>query len=181
MDPQSVIPDDVSEDPDSLGFTLTHENGLAVDIAIDCAEWQPILTSSFKEKLTAMLADTTAHEGYGAITIAALLTDDDHIAQLNETHRGKSGPTDVLSFPDDDDDFLGDIALAYGVVEKQAREMGIAITDHVLHLMVHGTLHLTGHDHMDTAEAEVMEGIEIEILARHGLANPYTISQEEAS
>ena len=71
------------------------------------------------------------------------------------------------------DDFLGDIALGYGVIENQAGEMGISMADHVLHLLVHGTLHLTGHDHIDHDEAEMMEGIEIKILAHHGLANPY--------
>ena len=178
MDPQSQIPDDVSDDPDSSGFTLSHENGLCVDIAIDSAPWSAVFTDSLKEKCVAMMAATTAHEGFGAITIAVLLTDDDHIAAMNQTHRGKEGPTDVLSFPDDDDDFLGDIALAYGVIAKQAADMGITMADHVLHLMVHGTLHLCGHDHIDPAEAEVMEGIEIDILAHHGMANPYTLPDE---
>lgn len=173
MDPQSVIPDDVAEDPDSSGFTLTHQNGLVVDFAIDCEDWQSVFTAALKDKCIAILEEVVRHEGYDDITIAVLLTDDDHIARMNKTHRGKDGATDVLSFPDDDDDFLGDIALGYSVIEKQASEMGITMANHVLHLLVHGTLHLTGHDHIDHDEAEIMEGIEIKILAHHGLTNPY--------
>ncbi len=175
MDHQSVRNEDVAEDPDSLGFTLTDPSGLVVDIAVQDDSWQHVFTDISKEKCTAMLVDTVTHEGYDAISIAVLLSDDETIADLNKTHRDKDGPTDVLSFPDDDDECLGDIALAYGVVSRQAEEMGISIIDHVLHLMVHGTLHLCGHDHLDPEEAEVMEGIEIDILAKHGVDNPYAL------
>lgn len=181
MDPKSTPLGDVSEDPDSLGFTLTHASGLVIDIAMDCAEWQSVFTREIHDQCADMLADTVGHEGYDAISIAILLTDDDTVATLNTTHRGKDGPTDVLSFPDDDDDCLGDIAVAYGVVQRQAAEMGITVSDHVLHLLVHGTLHLCGHDHSDADEADVMEDIEIAILAKHGMANPYTLHHDSSA
>jgi probable rRNA maturation factor len=161
------------EDPDPMGFTLIHGKGLKVDVVVQSGEWHDVFTAELKEKCTALLGDVAAHEGYNAITIAALLADDDVVAGLNKTHRDEEAPTDILSFPADDGDFLGDIVLAYGVVAKQADEMGIPIGDHVLHLLVHGVLHLCGHDHVDPEEAEVMERIEIDILAKHGLTNPY--------
>ena len=165
--------EDTSEDPDSLGFTLTHQTGLVVDIVVSCDEWHLVFTPELKDQCAAMLADTVGYEGYGDINIAVMLADDDTVSSLNKIHRGKDGPTDVLSFPNDDDNFLGDIALAHGVIVRQSAEMGISIGDHVLHLLVHGTLHLCGHDHLDADEADVMEGIEIDILAKHGMPNPY--------
>jgi probable rRNA maturation factor len=181
MNQKSVIPEDVPEEPDSMGFSLIHDNGFEVDIAVNSSDWHDIFTPELKERCTALLGDVAAYEGYGAITIAVLLAGDDDIATLNKTHCGKDGPTDVLSFPATDDDFLGDIALAYGVIAKQAQEMGLPIGEHVLHLMVHGVLHLCGHDHIEPEEAEAMEGIEIKFLAKHGMANPYQRHYKGAS
>jgi probable rRNA maturation factor len=64
--------------------------------------------------------------------------------------------------------------LAHGVCVREAAEKGILLADHVTHLIVHGTLHLLGYDHIDDAEADHMEGIEIKALASLGLANPYS-------
>lgn len=175
MNHKITLPEDVPEDPDSLGFTLMHKTGLIVDVTIGCEEWQSVLTSELKQQWIEMLADTVQHEGYSRITIAVMLADDDTVAALNKIHLGKDEPTDVLSFPNDDDGFLGDIALAYGVIAGQSSEMGIAIGDHLLHLLIHGTLHLCGHDHIDADEADIMEAIEIDILAKHGMPNPYVI------
>ena len=75
---------------------------------------------------------------------------------------------------------LGDIVIAYGTVAREAAAQGKPIRDHLLHLVVHGVLHLLGHDHLRPAEAARMERIETEILARFGIPDPYVIERRRA-
>ena len=105
--------------------------------------------------------------------IALLLTDDAAIKALNAQFRGMDKPTNVLSFPSDEDDFLGDIALARETAIREAEQDNISLRDHTAHLLVHGMLHLTGYDHETDIEASKMERLEIEVLQRLGVANPY--------
>lgn len=113
--------------------------------------------------------------GGGSITV--LLTNDAEVKALNAQYRGKNKPTNVLSFPDgekiDGVLQLGDIAMAYETIAAEAAAQGKALKHHISHLAIHGTLHLLGHDHEEDAEAEAMEALEIAILARMGIANPY--------
>jgi probable rRNA maturation factor len=109
--------------------------------------------------------------GKGALTI--LLTDDAHIADLNLQFRGRRGPTNVLSFPSNEPGYLGDVAIAHGVVAREAREQQKTLAQHAAHLAVHGVLHLLGHDHVVTKEAEAMEGLEVRLLAKLKIADPY--------
>ena len=164
---------DAAEDPDSLAFILSNDHGITVDACAEGWLWQALLTAEFQSRMITIIGAAMAHEGHADIEIAIRFTTAEELATLNETHRQKTGPTDVLSFPADDDDFLGDIALAYEVMESQAKEMGISLADHCLHLLLHGVLHLSGHDHIDDDEAAVMEGLEIQILGQFGIANPY--------
>lgn len=99
-------------------------------------------------------------------------------AELNAVYRRKEGPTNVLSFPCEVPEgvpcqILGDLVICAPVVEREAREQGKPLHMHWAHMVVHGVLHLLGHDHVETADAERMEALEIEILARLGYANPY--------
>ena len=115
-----------------------------------------------------------------ATEISVLLTDDAGARELNRAWRGLDKPTNVLSFPappvpsPDGIRHLGDSALAFETVSREADEEGKSPHDHFAHLVVHGTLHLLGHDH-ETGEDEAlaMEALEIEALARLGIANPY--------
>ena len=110
--------------------------------------------------------------------VSLLLTDDGELQQLNRDFRGKDKPTDVLSFPalPMDRPLLGDIAVAYGVSARDAAVQGKALSDHLTHLLIHGYLHLLGHDHEAPAEAGEMEAREIRALAALGIANPYLLS-----
>ena len=118
--------------------------------------------------------------------VAVKLTDDDEVHGLNRAYRDKDRPTNVLSFPmvqadlleatantDDGEVLLGDIVLAEGVCSREAAEKGISIADHAAHLIVHGTFHLLGYDHMEDAEAEAMEALETQSLISLGISDPY--------
>lgn len=127
-----------------------------------------------------------------AIEIAVRLTSDAEVQALNRQYRGKDNPTNVLSFPmvqpdlldtvtqgsDDGEVLLGDIVLAYGVCAAEAADKGVSVKDHATHLIVHGTLHLLGHDHGSDAEAEAMEGLERDTLTGLGIADPYLIRED---
>jgi probable rRNA maturation factor len=102
------------------------------------------------------------------------------MAELNRIWRGKDAPTNVLSFPAPDMPTppgepkpLGDMALGFGSVAREAEEQGKPLRDHTLHLIVHGMLHLLGLDHQDDGEASAMEARETVILKGLGVPNPY--------
>ena len=123
--------------------------------------------------------------GDRVVELSVRLTGDTEVHALNSEWRGKDKPTNVLSFPMAEADdlaaaampgpelMLGDIILARGVCAAEAAEKAIPIESHAAHLMVHGTLHLLGYDHMDEDSAADMEAREIRALARIGIADPY--------
>ena len=102
----------------------------------------------------------------------------EEMQSLNKKFRGKDHPTNVLAFPIDnnldlDTDSLGDIAICYEVVLKEAKEQNKEVRDHMAHIFIHGVLHLLGHDHHQEAQAEIMENLERRILSKIGVADPY--------
>ena len=101
-----------------------------------------------------------------------LLADDKTLRRLNRDFRGKDKATNVLSFPATGD-YAGDIAIAHGVTKAEAKAAGKKFADHATHLVVHGVLHLAGHDHERPKDAKVMEPLEVKILARLGVSDPY--------
>lgn len=110
--------------------------------------------------------------------VALRIVDETEMTQLNEQYRKKSGPTNVLSFPAElpggiDVPFLGDIIICAPVVAKEATDQGKSLDSHWAHMTVHGILHLQGYDHIDEADAEQMESLEIKIMQQLGFANPY--------
>lgn len=106
------------------------------------------------------------------------IVDEDESRTLNRDYRGKDTPTNVLSFPFEappgvPTTLLGDLVICAPVVAAEAAEQGKPLTAHWAHMVVHGVLHLLGYDHIDDADAEIMEGLEVEILAGLGVPNPY--------
>jgi probable rRNA maturation factor len=125
------------------------------------------------------------------VEVSVKFATDDEVQDLNAHYRGKDKPTNVLSFPmvqrdlieglpnaNDGEALLGDIILARDVCVREAAEKGISVEHHVTHLIVHGTLHLLGYDHMGEAEAEAMEAIERDALAFLGIDDPYSIDDD---
>ncbi len=102
----------------------------------------------------------------------------EEVQTLNRDFRGKDKPTNVLSFSDGSEDdgelYLGDVIIAYNVVEQEAEEQGKSLLNHTTHMALHGLLHLLGFDHEATGEAEEMEALEIEVLAHFGIESPYS-------
>lgn len=133
------------------------------------------------------LADAAA-----LVEVSVRLACDEEVRHLNARYRGKDRPTNVLSFPmvqpdllgtvtgnsDDGEMLLGDIVLAHGVCVREAAERGIPVEHHASHLMVHGTLHLLGYDHLTDEEGDAMEEIERSALATLGIADPYLIRED---
>lgn len=111
------------------------------------------------------------------VAVNVLLTDDSAIRELNRRWRGQDKATNVLSFPSPplpgSPRQLGDIALAYETVAREAEQEGKTFADHASHLVVHGVLHLLGHDHADETEADAMEAVERRALASLGISDPY--------
>ena len=128
-----------------------------------------------REAAEAALAAADARGG-----LAILLADDARLADLNAAFRSKTGPTNVLSFPgsqlapgDAAGPVLGDIVLARETIEREASLEGKPIDDHLLHLVIHGFLHLFGYDHENEADAATMENLESRALAVLGVKDPY--------
>jgi probable rRNA maturation factor len=110
----------------------------------------------------------------GRLTL--LLSSDEKLQTLNREFRGRDKPTNVLSFPatENQESYRGDIAIAYGVTRREAQAAGKRFADHASHLVVHGVLHLAGYDHEKPRDAKIMEPLEVKILKRLGIQNPYT-------
>jgi probable rRNA maturation factor len=132
--------------------------------------------------------DRTAHRPLSqrgqVAELTIVLADDNEVQRLNREYRGVDKPTNVLSFGDAGDRrqqvagepvILGDVILARETVAAEAAAQGKSIADHSLHLVVHGILHLLGHDHESVREADAMEALETDLLARLGIANPYAV------
>jgi probable rRNA maturation factor len=152
---------------------------IEVDAVVSDARWAALgdPKAMARSAAGAALAATdlgAAHD----VEVSVAFADDGAIQALNRDWRGKDQPTNVLAFPAPPMSapgprFLGDVALAYETVAREACEQGKSLADHALHLVVHGTLHLLGYDHDTDEDAAVMEGAEVRALAALGVADPY--------
>lgn len=160
-----------------------------IDILIEDDRWQALDLSALVTRAVHAVLD---HAGLQNVELSLLACDDARIMTLNTDFRDKPTPTNVLSWPEEDLSAtqdgdaprapspdpngticLGDIALAYDTCTREADVQGKPMRDHVTHLLVHGTLHLLGYDHMRDADAAVMESLEVKLLGNLGVPDPY--------
>ena len=164
-----------------------------IALELDCSDewksetdWQEICLKSLNAALAQTHFGELASRNFD-LSVSVNLSSDLEVQRLNKEWRGKDKPTNVLSFPmmeanelgalantDDGEVLLGDMILAYETCASEADQKNIPIENHATHLIVHGMLHLLGYDHMDDAEADAMEALEIKALASLGLPNPYS-------
>src|SRR5271156_1967384 len=150
-------------------------------VVADCWHNEPDAEAVIQRAIAA--AAEAIDQEVGEAELAVMLTDDAGIRTLNSNWRGIDKPTNVLSFPalppsgsggeGDPPRLLGDIAIAYDTMRGEADREQKPFDHHLSHLVVHGFLHLIGYDHEKDADAEAMEALEQEILARLGVPNPY--------
>ena len=157
--------------------------GIAVRVAAPA--WRravPNVTAKVRRWAAAALASGT---GPGAGEVTVVLAGDALVHRLNRTYRGKDKPTNVLSFPAGggpagtghaSEQPLGDIVIALETTRAEARAAGKSLADHLAHLVIHGVLHLLGHDHVRPGPARRMERLEVLLLARLGIADPYVVA-----
>lgn len=164
-----------------------------IETILEDGRWQD---AGLAATATAALAAVLAELGLSgqAVSVCLMGCDDARIAALNAEFRGKPTPTNVLSWPAEDRQAthpgevpprpvagpgdeaieLGDIAIAYDTCVREAAEAGKPMADHVGHLVVHGILHLFGYDHIEDADAALMEALEARALAQMGISDPYS-------
>lgn len=161
---------------------------MTVDVVIEDPRWE----EAGLETLAVVASDATLVQlGFDseAWELCVMGCDDARIAELNEEFRDKGKATNVLSWPSEErgaaedggtpeapegpDPELGDIAIAYETCLREAEAAAKPFADHLTHLLVHATLHLLGYDHIRDKDATLMEGIEVEILGKMGLPDPY--------
>jgi probable rRNA maturation factor len=114
----------------------------------------------------------------GDTELSVRIVDEHESQQLNETYRGASGPTNVLSFPFDAEipeplPLIGDIVICAPVVVREAKEQNKKLKAHWAHMIIHGVLHLLGYDHQNDSDAVIMETLETEIMQKLGFPPPY--------
>lgn len=168
---------------DADGEAADSPDCLAIDIQRHADDWQ--LLTDIEQAINdavAELAQQADCQGNLPANATVVLASDAAVRSLNLQFRGKDSATNVLAFPagpplahcDHADQNLGDIVLALETVLAEAAHYQVPPIHHLQHLVVHGLLHLFGFDHLSDDEAEVMEALEIRVLAGLGIANPYT-------
>ncbi|MHA1598833.1 MAG: rRNA maturation RNase YbeY [Alphaproteobacteria bacterium] len=159
-------------------------DGPDIILSIACRRWNDDLPDADAVCRKAALAAfaATAEDATG-VEIGIMLSDDEQVQTLNRDYRGQDKPTNVLSFAADEEPappgaprLLGDVIIAYGVARTESENEGKTLADHLGHLVVHGVLHLVGHDHIEATDAERMEALEVSVLAGLGIDDPYGVS-----
>lgn len=154
---------------------------ISIDIAVEAGEWpaKRRLRSLVEKAVAVAIAEAGASSRQPS-ELSIVFSDDAHIKVLNAGWRGKDKPTNVLSFPafpvspgDKLPPMLGDIVLAAETVAREADLEGKPLEHHITHLVIHGLLHLLGHDHEEETQAERMESLERAALARLAIPDPY--------
>ena len=162
---------------------MDSDSSHTIEVTVEADAWQTAVTDPellCRRAVSAVLLGEAATAG-APIEIGIMLADDARVRILNRDFRGHDRATNVLSFPAGEaathvagqPRLLGDVVVALETMQREAASAGIPLSDHLAHLLVHGTLHLLGYDHEREDEAERMEAREIELLAGLGIADPY--------
>jgi probable rRNA maturation factor len=156
---------------------------LDIDVVLEAGDWNAVDAADALVRAAAAALATELGISSGEICVA--LSDDAQVAELNASYRGKAAPTNVLSFPavpllpvDGEPRFLGDVVLALETMQHEAADLKLPLAHHMQHLVVHGLLHLLGYDHQTDEDAEIMESLEVRILSRLDIADPYSAAGE---
>lgn len=145
-----------------------------IDIEINSSSKQIPAADHIEQWIAAALASDKLAEA----EVSVYIVDEEESQSLNAQYRGKDKPTNVLSFPADIPEevgipLLGDLVVCAPVVAREAEEQGKSLEAHWAHMLVHGTLHLLGYDHIEDDEAEAMESLETELITRMNFPAPY--------
>ena len=165
-----------------------HQMSLELDARIDGGEWDGLskLENLATEAFQTVLAEKQFFMKKTVLNgseVSMLFTDDQRITSINNDHRGQNKPTNVLSFPQHPPNagrfgpYLGDLVFASETIIREAALEKKPLNHHLQHLMVHGFLHLVGYDHESDIEAEEMEALEVKILDRLHIPNPYDLPE----
>ena len=136
------------------------------------------IDTNLKDKLKNIVSLIFYDEGKGDNEINLRILDDNKMKKLNHQFRNKNNTTNVLSFPSDDISIrhtknIGDIAISFEYVEREAKEQGKTFEDHMIHMLAHGVYHILGYDHESDEMEVIMENKEINILNKININNPY--------
>ena len=158
---------------------------IALAVLVEAPHWRRRVPDVARSVRGAARAALAAGDGPARAEMSVVLSDDARVRELNRAFRRKDRPTNVLSFPagatrPDGVALLGDVVLAFETCAAEAKAQGKTLRAHLAHLVVHGVLHLLGHDHMRAREAERMETLERAALARLGIADPYAVRRRAA-
>jgi probable rRNA maturation factor len=187
-------------------MTAAPAERLDISFSLESGDWETAATDVERLTEVAARAAFEAAEkpeilgGDTPVEMSLVLADDALVQTLNRDYRDKDKPTNVLSFAllDDLDDtdedaddvlareegmpiLIGDVILAFETVRREALEQGKSVGDHLTHLVIHGVLHLLGYDHQSDPDADRMERLETSILARMGIADPYSANPVQAA
>ena len=147
---------------------------MIIDLQIACEQESGLPTAEQIEQWATAAVQPQSDE----VEMTVRIVDEAESHELNLNYRGKDRPTNVLSFPFECPDevelpLLGDLVICRQVVEREAQEQDKPVMAHWAHMVVHGSLHLLGYDHIEDAEAEEMESLETQIMTGLGFADPY--------
>ncbi len=163
---------------------MSEKNSIYLDLQL-ATEYEPLPTEEQINEWVAAAINQVKSDGNGEYELSVRIVDEDEITSLNKQYRNKDKPTNVLSFPfafaeevgnseiELEIPLLGDIVICAQVVANEAQEQQKLEQAHWAHMVVHGTLHLLGYDHIDESEAEEMEALETNIISELGFPNPY--------
>ena len=187
---------DSPADPETAATLWKTDSGNGIEVSYDPDHWPEDSLGHFAQISVKLLDHIDAEFARTGMFVGLLLCGNDRIRWLNNQFRGQDRATNVLSFPQLEDDlfgddtmatpdqmarhFVGEIAIARETVMTQADELGVEIDDHLAHLFVHGVMHLLGYDHENDRDATEMEALEIAFLGAVSIANPYGIADQAA-